>query len=66
VTPGGTPFHWALLRYSVDPTGPREAHEWLSTFDRFWLPRLAALDTELARGRRARRGSDRTDPTKET
>lgn len=51
--------------YSVDPTGPREAHEWLSTFDRFWLPRLAALDTELARGRRERRRSDRPHPTQE-
>ncbi|QBF46013.1 ArsR/SmtB family transcription factor [Janibacter limosus] len=52
--------------YSVDPSGPREAHEWLSAFDRFWLPRMAALDTELARGRRARRRSTGTDPTKET
>ena len=41
--------------YAVDPSGPREASEWLSAFDRFWMPRLAALDTELARGRRRRR-----------
>lgn len=41
--------------YAVDPSGPREASEWLSAFDRFWMPRLAALDTELARGRRQRR-----------
>ena len=41
--------------YAVDPNGPREAREWLSTFDGFWLPKLAALDTELARGRRQRR-----------
>lgn len=61
--------------YAVDPVGPREAHEWLSAFDRFWLPRLAALDTELARGRRQRRSSDERGegdrpaaptPTKET
>ncbi len=49
--------------YAVAAAGPREAHDWLSSFDRFWLPRLAALDTELARGRRARREAD---PTKET
>ena len=41
--------------YAVDPNGPREAREWLSTFDGFWMPKLAALDTELARGRRQRR-----------
>lgn len=51
--------------YAVAPSGPREAHEWLSAFDRFWLPKLAALDTELARGRRARRLADEADPTKE-
>ncbi|MGY3127793.1 DNA-binding transcriptional ArsR family regulator [Agrococcus sp. UYP33] len=61
--------------YAVDASGPREASEWLSAFDRFWMPRLAALDTELARGRRRRRlehdpdGGDRPvdpHPTKET
>lgn len=41
--------------YSVDPAGPTAVREWLSTFDRFWLPKFAALDTELARGRRQRR-----------
>ncbi|MEV7526905.1 ArsR/SmtB family transcription factor [Agrococcus sediminis] len=41
--------------YAVDPAGPRAAREWLSAFDAFWIPRLAALDTELARGRRRRR-----------
>lgn len=52
--------------YAVDPAGPQEAHEWLSAFERFWLPTFAALDTELARGRRARRLADEADPTKET
>lgn len=52
--------------YAVDPSGPREAQEWLAPFERFWLPRFAALDTELARGRRARRQADAADPTKET
>ena len=51
--------------YAVDATGPQEAHEWLSAFERFWAPRLAALDTELARGRRTRRPADGADPTKE-
>ncbi|SDS17925.1 ArsR/SmtB family transcription factor [Agrococcus carbonis] len=41
--------------YAVDPEGPRQAREWLSAFDGFWMPKLAALDTELARGRRQRR-----------
>lgn len=41
--------------YAVDPSGPREAREWLRSFERFWMPKLAALDTELARGRRQRR-----------
>ncbi|WP_347754679.1 metalloregulator ArsR/SmtB family transcription factor [Agrococcus sp. ProA11] len=41
--------------YAVDASGPSEAREWLSAFDGFWMPKLAALDTELARGRRLRR-----------
>lgn len=41
--------------YAVDPEGPRAASEWLSPFERFWRGPLAALDTELARGRRERR-----------
>lgn len=49
--------------YAVDARGPSEAREWLSAFERFWLPRLAALDTELARGRRERRLKSST-PTK--
>jgi hypothetical protein len=41
--------------YAVDPEGPREASEWLSSFERFWRGPLAALGTELARGKRQRR-----------
>lgn len=41
--------------YAVDPRGPREASDWLSPFERFWLPALDALGTELARGKRQRR-----------
>jgi DNA-binding transcriptional ArsR family regulator len=49
--------------YAVDPSGPREAREWLSAFDGFWMPKLAALDTELARGRRQRRLAAEAPPT---
>lgn len=68
--------------YSVDARGPQEAREWLTPFERFWMPALDALGTELARGRRRRRLADTphpatphpapgtspaaTDPTKET
>lgn len=41
--------------YAVDPRGLQEARDWLSPFERFWRGPLAALDTELARGRRERR-----------
>lgn len=41
--------------YALDPRGPREAREWLTPFERFWLPKLDAFGTELARGKRARR-----------
>ncbi|SFS11671.1 transcriptional regulator, ArsR family [Agrococcus baldri] len=51
--------------YAVDPSGPREAREWLSAFDGFWMPKLAALDTELARGRRQRRLQAATDAARE-
>lgn len=49
--------------YAVDPQGLREAGEWLSPFERFWRGPLAALGTELARGRRERRtgATDRED-----
>ncbi len=47
--------------YAVDPEGPREASEWLSSFERFWRGPLAALGTELARGKRQRRlGAERS------
>ncbi|MDI3330608.1 MAG: metalloregulator ArsR/SmtB family transcription factor [Micrococcus sp.] len=41
--------------YAVSARGPREASQWLSAFERFWQPRLDALGTELARGKRQRR-----------
>lgn len=48
--------------YAVRPEGPREASQWLSAFERFWRPRLDALGTELARGRRDRRLAAERDP----
>ena len=44
--------------YAVDDTALREADEWLGRFRRFWAPRLAAMATEVARGKRQRRLND--------
>jgi DNA-binding transcriptional ArsR family regulator len=49
--------------YAVDAHPLREVDAWIEGFRRFWTPRLAALDTEIARGKRARRTTphDRSD-----
>ncbi|MGC0250954.1 ArsR/SmtB family transcription factor [Pseudactinotalea sp. Z1748] len=41
--------------YAVDTEPLRQADDWLSPFRAFWAPRLAALETEIARGKRERR-----------
>jgi DNA-binding transcriptional ArsR family regulator len=41
--------------YSVEAHGWREVDAWLERFRRFWDQPLDALDTEIARGKRARR-----------
>jgi DNA-binding transcriptional ArsR family regulator len=41
--------------YSVDSEPLREVDVWLDPFRRFWDQHLDALETELARGKRARR-----------
>ena len=41
--------------YAVNADPLREVDAWLDPFRRFWAPRLDALETELARGRRERR-----------
>ena len=41
--------------YAVDPRGLQDVDDWLAPFRRFWTPPLAALATELERGKRARR-----------
>jgi DNA-binding transcriptional ArsR family regulator len=41
--------------YAIDPAPLAEADAWFEAFRSFWQPRLDALGTELARGRRERR-----------
>ncbi len=47
--------------YAVEAEPLREVDAWLDSFRRFWTPRLAALETEIARGKRARRQQSITD-----
>lgn len=46
---------WRERRYSLDPRPLREIDDWLEPYRDLWAQRLDALDTEIARGRRARR-----------
>lgn len=48
--------------YAVSGEPLRELDIWLSRFREFWSPHLAALETELARGKRHRRVQHRTEP----
>lgn len=41
--------------YAVEPSRLEDADAWFDQFRRYWTPHLAALGTELARGRRQRR-----------
>ena len=41
--------------YTVEARPLAEVDAWLNRFRRFWDPRLQALATEIARGKRARR-----------
>ena len=43
--------------YAVDPQGLQDVDAWLDRFRRFWAPPLAALATEVERGKRTRRSS---------
>lgn len=40
--------------YAVNPTSLEAAAAWFESFRRFWLPKLDALGTEIARGKRAK------------
>lgn len=41
--------------YAVDAAPMREVDAWLERFRSFWAPKLDALATEIARGKRQRR-----------
>ena len=41
--------------YSVDAKPLQEVDAWLDRFRYFWEPKLSALDTEVARGKKKRR-----------
>ena len=43
--------------YAAEPERMREVDAWLDRFRGFWGPRLEALGTEVARGKRKRRKS---------
>jgi DNA-binding transcriptional ArsR family regulator len=51
--------------YSVHAGGLSDVDAWLDRFRRFWSPPLDALATELARGKRERRRSERDTPSKQ-
>lgn len=40
--------------YAVDPAPLREVDAWVGRFRDFWAPKLGALETEVARGKRRR------------
>lgn len=42
--------------YALDTTPLRDIDDWLSHFRGFWTHKLAALGTEIARGKKQRRG----------
>jgi DNA-binding transcriptional ArsR family regulator len=43
--------------YAVEPSSLDAAEQWIAGLRRMWEPRLDALATELARGRRQRKGT---------
>ena len=44
--------------YALDPGPLAKLDAWLAPYRRLWAQRLDALDTEIARGRRARAPED--------
>jgi DNA-binding transcriptional ArsR family regulator len=42
--------------YTVDAEPLRDVDRWLARFRGFWAPKLEALATEIARGKKRRRG----------
>jgi DNA-binding transcriptional ArsR family regulator len=49
--------------YAVNTDPMRDVDVWLDRFRAFWAPKLEALATEVARGKRQRRARDAVDPT---
>jgi DNA-binding transcriptional ArsR family regulator len=47
--------------YAVNPEPMRDVDAWLDRFRRAWVPRLDALATEIARGKRERRRREAGD-----
>lgn len=41
--------------YAIDGKPLAEVNDWLSRFERYWGPKLEALATEVARGKRKRK-----------
>jgi DNA-binding transcriptional ArsR family regulator len=52
--------------YSFEAEGMRQVDEWMTPFRRYWNPRLLALETEIARGKRAARPIRPTDDRQQT
>jgi DNA-binding transcriptional ArsR family regulator len=48
--------------YAVDAAPLQDIDRWLAPYRRFWEPRLDALGTEIARGRKARRAATEDPP----
>jgi len=51
--------------YALDPAPLAAADAWFAEFRRFWQPKLDALGTELARGRREGRVAAAAEPSEE-
>jgi DNA-binding transcriptional ArsR family regulator len=49
--------------YSVDAAGLQVVDAWIGQFRSFWEPKFDALATEIARGKRERRGAPTTRRT---
>ncbi|HWI74098.1 MAG TPA: metalloregulator ArsR/SmtB family transcription factor [Baekduia sp.] len=48
--------------YAVEPAPLQEVDAWLAPYRRFWDPKLDALATEVARGKRSRRQHEERKP----
>ena len=46
--------HGARRIYAIDTAGLESIDEWLAPFRRFWAPKLQALATEVARGKKSK------------